>query len=432
MYWSRFNFLYESDKYGFLLYNTRTNALLSLTEKLYLSLREISQGGAFNKLSNEVVNSLKKAKVIVGLLDDDNFVVQKKYTKYNRDFSKEALGIVIVPTYACNFKCPYCYETNLPQSVMNDVVEARLIDFIKSSRGKENLHICWHGGEPLLAFDRISSFLSRLERESSIVLQNHSMVTNGYLLDDEKCLVLKKHKLKSIQITIDGLPISHNKSRIHKSGNPTFDVIIKNILRVFSIIPDCHVIIRVNIHKDNKDDYPALYKYLTELFGGNNYSIDMSYANDHGNGCKVACFTEKEKLLYIADLMRQHGFNKIDIYPCLQLGGCVATCANSFVVGPLGELYKCWVDVGVADKKVGSIFENKMNLSLISEYAVGTDMFSDENCLQCSLLPICDGGCNLRRFEAKQKNEEFSLCPIDKDKIPLLLDLYYEQKFSRK
>lgn len=45
MYWSRFNFLYESDKYGFLLYNTRTNALLSLTEKLYLSLREISQGG---------------------------------------------------------------------------------------------------------------------------------------------------------------------------------------------------------------------------------------------------------------------------------------------------------------------------------------------------------------------------------------------------
>lgn len=215
---------------------------------------------------------MKKAKVIVGLLDDDNFVVQKKYTKYNRDFSKEALGIVIVPTYACNFKCPYCYETNLPQSVMNDVVEARLIDFIKSSRGKENLHICWHGGEPLLAFDRISSFLSRLERESSIVLQNHSMVTNGYLLDDEKCLVLKKHKLKSIQITIDGLPISHNKSRIHKSGNPTFDVIIKNILRVFSIIPDCHVIIRVNIHKDNKDDYPALYKYLTELFGGNNYS----------------------------------------------------------------------------------------------------------------------------------------------------------------
>lgn len=317
MYWSRFNFLYESDKYGFLLYNTRTNALLSLTEKLYLSLREISQGGAFNKLSNEVVNSLKKAKVIVGLLDDDNFVVQKKF-------------------------------------------------------------------------------------------------------------------VKSIQITIDGLPISHNKSRIHKSGNPTFDVIIKNILRVFSIIPDCHVIIRVNIHKDNKDDYPALYKYLTELFGGNNYSINMSYANDHGNGCKVACFTEKEKLLYIADLMRQHGFNKIDIYPCLQLGGCVATCANSFVVGPLGELYKCWVDVGVADKKVGSIFENKMNLSLISEYAVGTDMFSDENCLQCSLLPICDGGCNLRRFEAKQKNEEFSLCPIDKDKIPLLLDLYYEQKFSRK
>ena len=84
MYWSRFNFLYESDKYGFLLYNTRTNALLSLTEKLYLSLREISQGGAFNKLSNEVVNSLKKAKVIVGLLDDDNFVVQKKYTKYKR------------------------------------------------------------------------------------------------------------------------------------------------------------------------------------------------------------------------------------------------------------------------------------------------------------------------------------------------------------
>lgn len=258
------------------------------------------------------------------------------------------------------------------------------------------------------------------------------MVTNGFLLDKEKCTFLNDNHLNTIQITVDGLRDNHNKSRIHKNGQPTYDVILNNIENVFRFIPNCHVIVRMNVHAENENDFPFLYKELSQRWGNQNYSVQMKYVNDHDNGCKVACLKNRNKIFYAQKLYNEHNFKNINFYPTPKIGGCAATQANSFVIGTEGEIYKCWVDVGKQEKIVGNIFSNNFNMSLISEYILGTDMFNDQKCLKCILLPICDGGCNLRRLDYKMSMKHYDNCPIDPNYLDALLDSFYETKKSGK
>lgn len=87
-------------------------------------------------------------------------------------------------------------------------------------------------------------------------------------------------------------------------------------------------------------------------------------------------------------------------------------------------------DVGKKDKVIGDIYSNNYNMNLISEYILGTDMFNDKKCLDCLLLPICDGGCNLRRLEYKISNKPYDLCPIDTANMDTLLDMFYEKEIK--
>lgn len=430
MIWSRYNYLYKSDKHGYFLYNSRTNSFMSLNKSIYLFLNKLKNFGGevdINDLDESVIEKLLSAKVLVDSFDDDNYLIQKKYLKYNSNFSSNSLGLVIVPTCACNFACPYCYEHNLPNNIMNEKTEDKLIEFIKSFKKANQLHICWHGGEPLIGYESIKRTLMKIEKEDTINLTAHSMVSNGFLFDEEKCTFFKDYNLNSIQITIDGLPETHNKSRQHKSGQPTYDTIIKNIETIFRIMPDCHVIVRMNIHQENKDDCPALYHELKKRWEGNNFSITMKYAIDHGE-CKVPCIKDRGQIKYAKELYEKYGIKEINFYPKNQMGGCTADHNNSFVVGPNGELYKCWVDVGKPNREIGNIYKNEINLSLYSEYLVGTDMFSDQKCLSCFLLPVCDGGCALFRLNNKLTKAPYNVCPIDKDEMPYLLDTFYEQQ----
>ena len=57
-------------------------------------------------------------------------------------------------------------------------------------------------------------------------------------------------------------------------------------------------------------------------------------------------------------------------------------------------------------------------------------MFNDEKCKECFLLPVCDGGCNLFRYENNKYGTDYDICPIDLDDLPTLLELHYEQQIN--
>jgi uncharacterized protein len=66
--------------------------------------------------------------------------------------SSDSLGLIILPTEACNFRCVYCYET-FEHGKMNPILVQALKKFITSRISDlSSLSISWFGGEPLCAW----------------------------------------------------------------------------------------------------------------------------------------------------------------------------------------------------------------------------------------------------------------------------------------
>ncbi len=425
MVFSRYNILYCSNG-SYKLYNSRTNFYANISKELFdtLSMIKVTENFSLESLNipQDLLKKLLDSKVIVNPYDDDDFYNLKKYLRYNHAFSKLSLGLIIVPTLACNFKCPYCYETKLSHKTMNTSTMEQIIKFVENS-GCKTVNLCWHGGEPLLAFEKMHFLLNRLYNISKLKIITHSMVTNGFLLDERKCNILKNYKIDNIQITIDGNRDFHNKSRVHKEGIPTFDRIIGNIENVFTYIPSCHVTVRVNLREENRYQFPVLYNELKKRWGNNNYSFDLALVNDINNSCNVACLPNKAKVSLMKELYEKYSIRDIHTTISPQIGGCTATCVNSFIIGPEGEIYKCWVDVGKPQKVISSIFDNKLRNTILPSYIVGSDMFSDKKCHDCAFLPLCDGGCVVRRYNQYHGGEEYDSCPLDKEDFYDLLEM---------
>lgn len=63
---------------------------------------------------------------------------------------KRAL-VQVMPSTACNARCPYCYEEGHHARSMNGDVLLATINFVKTLLDKyENVSLVWFGGEPLL------------------------------------------------------------------------------------------------------------------------------------------------------------------------------------------------------------------------------------------------------------------------------------------
>ena len=108
---------------------------------------------------------------------------------------------------------------------------------------------------------------------------------------------------------------------------------------------------------------------------------------------------------------------------------CVLTKRNAFVVGPDGELYKCWDDVGIREKIVGSLdrFDN-WNMGLIAEGMTGCSFLDDPECRECFFFPICNGGCHRIRQKNLHSAEKQSSCSYFNGNLENLLELFYEEK----
>ncbi|WP_413998098.1 radical SAM protein [Flavobacterium sp. W1B] len=153
-------------------------------------------------------------------------------------------NLVVKVASRCNLNCTYCYMYNMgddsyklqPKFMSKDIVEAMLLK-IKNHclRNKlERFLIIFHGGEPLLIgkdfyLDFIESVKKIIPKHIEI---DYSMQSNGVLLDNEWCKLLKRLNIQ-IGISLDGTPSSNNLNRVYHNGKGSYDEIINgfNIMK---------------------------------------------------------------------------------------------------------------------------------------------------------------------------------------------------------
>lgn len=432
MKWSRYNILFESERNGWLLFNTVSRAFLTVNERQLEAVRGIMadpEGYDYGNSAMLYMQLRSHGFLVEDRTDDDFFYVSKM-----RNLTKlydSSLMLTIAVTCACNFDCSYCFEANHTGKPLSKEVEDKLIRFIKAHKS-DSLSITWYGGEPLLAFDRILSIDQRLTDMGK--KYTAAMITNGYLLTEDKISKLNQLKIGYLQITLDGREETHNSRRYLKGGGKTYQTILGNVEKVMASDFRGMVHIRVNVDARNEDEFAVVYKYFQEKYPkdfGRRITVYPGFVkgDDHPD---VSCFFDAEQQgEFIARMLKNYGIAPLTIFPRRSEQSCTLTKRNGFVVGPDGELYKCWDDVGVKEKIVGTldVYPN-WNMPLIAEGMVASSYLDDPECRECFYFPICDGGCHRIRMGNLHSEVKHSSCTYFRGNLEKLLELYYEFKLE--
>ena len=86
-------------------------------------------------------------------------------------------------------------------------------------------------------------------------------------------------------------------------------------------------------------------------------------------------------------LLRKNVIDYKSLFPKIDCGTCTCTDPSAFVIDPECLLYKCWADVGIKNRSIGTLETGLNNFDIMSEFIQGSDKFSDSKCLNPSLAP---------------------------------------------
>ncbi|MES2150251.1 MAG: anaerobic sulfatase maturase [Pseudomonadota bacterium] len=137
----------------------------------------------------------------------------------------------------CNLDCTYCFylhkEELLQQPktprMSESALETHIRQYIAAQTGPEVI-FTWQGGEPTLAgldfFERVVSLQQKYKKPGQAIAND--LQTNGVLLDEAWCRFLKQHQFL-VGLSIDGPRALHDRYRVNKGGQPTFDRVMQAV-----------------------------------------------------------------------------------------------------------------------------------------------------------------------------------------------------------
>gem|GEM_PF-543859 len=177
------------------------------------------------------------------------------------------LNITVFVTMQCNLRCTYCYEKSEERmSVMSLETADKIVNFIVNkikALGAKKLSVRFHGGEPLIAFDKIDYLVNRLDVTCSQMVDSiqYTMTTNFTLYNSIMAATLKK--FSSIFVSIDGTEQSHDLNRRYIDGSGSYLDVEHNVNN--AILDGLHIMGRLTLTKQNYQDVDVNVKSIIHM-----------------------------------------------------------------------------------------------------------------------------------------------------------------------
>ena len=389
--------------------------------------------------------------------------VRKLYYDKNNNCNTLSIAreITFQITNQCNLRCSYCYEHNKQCGSMDiytakkcidtilDMYEADDNDFI--NHNTKALVLDFIGGEPLLEAKLIEDicdyfFHECYKRDIPFApFTRISFATNGqsWFTQEAQHLFEKYHDIMSITVSIDGIQELHDKYRIDRYGNGSFEKAYAAFL-------------------DGKRKYGWLNSKMTFTPGSINYLFD-SVKLMINNGCTIInCNFAYEPLYTIEDgkniynvLKKLSDYiidNKLDIFISIlddTIGDkvdltvdnknyCGGT-GNMLAFGVDGNAYPCirYMPISIGNEKaskicIGDCFNGIYKTDSEKEIKQELDNItftsqSPEKCIECPVSTGC-GWCSGYNYELYgTPNKRYTgICYAHKGRV--LASCYYYNK----
>lgn len=398
----------------------KDKGLRTLFSTLTTAVADVSTGVLQDIEKDNLSKKEKKALTEHGFLVESLEAEQQELLGFieNRNKENNVFTALVVLNLDCNLGCKYCYEgTRKGKHYMSAEIADEFIKFVTSDMlaGKEGINLVFYGGEPLLSLDAITGIAKdmRTVAKAGDLAFSFSLITNGTLLTPQLVNKLKPLGLRAASVTLDGPKEVHDHYRPFKSGAGSFDVIVRNIRDVCSMI---EVQIGGNYTRKNYKKFPFLLDYILET----GLTPDMislvkfdpvikESAEFSPTDFHEGCASLNEPWLvkagvFLGEEIQKRGFHTYRTEPLV----CFVELRSNLVVNYNGDLYKCPLLIGREPFRVGTLSSG------ILDYGAGhsLDNWKNDECLECAYLPLCFGGCramkllrdgDMRGVECKKK-----------------------------
>jgi uncharacterized protein len=396
---SAFTLLFPSFNQMGIVYNSATGKLCLLNEYSHGIARAVLwrpnypyRKADYRKIREEFLEK--------GFLVEDQRDELKQLQILNQKARKDRseFGLTLAPTNNCNLACVYCYQGKHEDVTWTESDEEAVFEFICRRLPSESaLFVTWYGGEPLLALPmvlRLSARLKELARSRRCTWAC-DMVTNGTLLTPAAAESLAQIGCSNFQITLDGPQEINDKLRRSRDGTSAFHLIMGNILEMD--LAKVSIGIRVNLMKDNIAAVGDLVRQLASLGLAGKIHVSLAPIEALGKSCYAVskrCISGKGFADCHFEFVRrldEEGFSP-NCLPHPIESFCGAFRENSFVIDWNGDVFKCWNDVGLREKRIGNV-HSPAGISIKGTCLADHNPFQDQECRKCPILPVCMGGC---------------------------------------
>jgi len=351
----------------------------------------------------------------------------------------------------CNIDCTYCFFLSKEALYPNEkrrMSEGTLENYVRQlleSHRSPQVTVAWQGGEPTLMgldfFRRSVELVEKHRRPDQAV--EHTIQTNGILLDDEWCAFFKEHDFL-VGLSVDGPREIHDTYRRNRGGRGTFAQVMRGwgYLRKHGV--EFNILCTVNAA--NEKHGRTVYRFFRDELGAKwiQFIPIVERATQETLAMANRGWREepgKKRLLYTqtGDLVtertvggEQYGRFLVDVFEewvrhdvaevFVQLFDvtleayfgrnllCIhaPVCGSGPALESNGDLYACdhFVEPGYL---LGNINETHMVdlLALPEQRKFGQDKLDTltAQCQRCEVRHLCHGGCPKDRFVLSRDGE---------------------------
>lgn len=432
--------------------------------------------GAIDVVGNEVASALDLVKsennpgLLQKMLDKETFDILKERGYLTGRTPSEEIKFVnelghtmqsqinnfaifdIIPSYNCNLKCHYCYESKHKSKGagwMKKTMDIPMVDSVFSAMDQildkfkiKSNKIELYGGEPLLKsnFKVIEHLVSRAVDQS----YNIVAYSNGVDLHNFKHL-LGKEKIYDINIPLDG------PAEIHDQRKPgTFHKIVQNIADALEA--GCKITIRINVDRNNINAIPELIDHLESKGFLESEDFLIYYApiydepgveklveEDLLNPVNFLKALERNKdALLLANKRRERTRLRVisllvddlngELYPPLLPSFCGANHGLYFF-DPHGDIYVCSDAVGQDNWKIGRFSPDfYIDEERLAEWH-NRNIMAIPECSKCKYALVCSGGCMINAYN-ESKDLYAPYCKDYDELLRIYTPLFYEKYLS--